>query len=130
MSLLEQWVKADAAIKTLQKEKRDTVTKLDIAIAEYEKAIAEYKAQIDAEMKANGVIEDIYEGNMTNFKVCYQKQPEKVVIDEDAVPDEYCRIKREPNKTAIKEMLQSGVQTNWARLERGEDKLTYKVVKK
>lgn len=42
-------------------------------------------------------------------KVSVVNSPEKVIVtDESVIPDAFCRITREPNKTAIKNALKSG----------------------
>lgn len=46
----------------------------------------------------------------------------QVTDDIDAIPAEYVRVKREPDKKKIKDMLKSGQQVNWASL--GEPKKT------
>ena len=45
------------------------------------------------------------------------------INDEASVPDTFCRIKREPDKTKIKVHLQEGSSLNWAALVRGEQSL-------
>lgn len=41
--------------------------------------------------------------------------PANVLIpDPSAVPDEYCRIEKRPNKPVIKRLLESGASVNWA----------------
>jgi hypothetical protein len=48
------------------------------------------------------------------------------VPDDDAVPDEFCRFKREPDKARIKEHLQAcnGSPPNWAALVQSEPSLS------
>lgn len=47
-----------------------------------------------------------------------------VVTDETAVPDQFCKIIRAPNKTRIKKFLQSNKSVNWATLTQGERTLS------
>jgi hypothetical protein len=55
------------------------------------------------------------------FDVGFRKLPPSVVItDESAIPDLLCRTKREPDKTAIKQAIQEGIEVNGAHLEAGE----------
>lgn len=42
--------------------------------------------------------------------------PRVIIIDETAIPDEYCRTKKEPDKTAIKNALTSGKHVSGASL--------------
>jgi hypothetical protein len=46
-----------------------------------------------------------------------------VIPDDTAVPDAFCRIKREPDKTKIKAALEAGERLNWASLEQSEKHL-------
>lgn len=49
----------------------------------------------------------------------------KIIInDEASVPSTFCRIKSEPDKTAIKSYLEDGNSPNWASLVKGEDGIT------
>lgn len=58
-------------------------------------------------------------------KISLGKSPAKVVIiDEGAIPDEFVRIKRDPNKTAIKEALVGGQDVPGATLSNGGTSLT------
>lgn len=43
-----------------------------------------------------------------------------IVTEESAIPDKYCKITKEPNKTAIKEALQSGFVVPGAYLSNGD----------
>lgn len=54
-----------------------------------------------------------------------QQGREKVeILDASSCPDHLCRVKKEPDKSAIKEALQSGEQFNWAALVKGQDTLS------
>lgn len=58
-------------------------------------------------------------------KISLGKSPAKVIItDENAIPDEFVRIKRDPNKTAIKEALVGGQDVPGATLSNGGTSLT------
>ena len=53
-------------------------------------------------------------------KISVVNTPEKVIItDESAIPDAFCKITREPNKTAIKNALKSGTYIPGATLSNG-----------
>lgn len=43
-------------------------------------------------------------------------RPAVVVSDSNAVPDSFCQIKREPDKTKIREFLEGGLDAPWAQL--------------
>jgi hypothetical protein len=53
--------------------------------------------------------------------------PKVVITDEDAVTDDYCRFKREPDKTAIKAVLAAGGYVHGAMLSNGEPSLSIRV---
>lgn len=58
-------------------------------------------------------------------KISLGKSPAKVIItDEAAIPEEFVRVKREPNKTAIKEALVEGKDVPGATLSNGGTSLT------
>lgn len=58
-------------------------------------------------------------------KISLGKSPAKVIItDEDAIPNEFVRMKREPNKTAIREALVGGKDVPGTTLSNGGTSLT------
>lgn len=63
--------------------------------------------------------------DLPTAKISLGKSPAKVIItDEGAIPDEFVRVKREPNKTAIKEALVGGKDVPGATLSNGGTSLT------
>lgn len=54
-------------------------------------------------------------------------QPRLIIKDETAIPDNLCRIKREPDKTAIKTAMQNGYSPSWAELSNAEPSLSVRV---
>ena len=63
--------------------------------------------------------------DLPTAKISLGKSPAKVIItDESAIPDEFVRVKREPNKTAIKEALVGGQDVPGATLSNGGTSLT------
>ena len=98
------------------------------AKAEHQLALA--WAAFEADMKEGGEYEVFIEDITHDYKIAYQKGREKVIIaDESAVPDEFCKIERKPKLREIAEHLKTA-QTNWAKFERSEPKLQWKIVKK
>lgn len=56
----------------------------------------------------------------TEGNISVVNSPDKVIItDEAAIPDELMRIKKEPDKTAIKKALQSGKKVSGASMSNG-----------
>lgn len=49
------------------------------------------------------------------------------ITDPDAIPTQLCRIKREPDKTAIKAQIEAGEAVPGAELERGPDTISVRV---
>lgn len=49
------------------------------------------------------------------------------VLDEAQIPDEFWRVKREPNKTAIKEALLDGTEVPGATLSNGGESLSVRI---
>lgn len=57
-------------------------------------------------------------------KISVVNSPDAVIVtDEDAIPEEFVRIKREPNKTAIKDAIKSGKSVPGATLSNGGSKI-------
>jgi hypothetical protein len=50
-----------------------------------------------------------------------------IITDEAALPDNVVRIKREPNKTLIRELIDQGVAVNGAELSNSEPSLAMRV---
>jgi hypothetical protein len=58
--------------------------------------------------------------SLTEAKISVVNSPEKVIItDESAIPDDFMRITKEPNKAAIKTALKSGSIISGATLSNG-----------
>ena len=57
-------------------------------------------------------------------RISVVNSPKSVIItDETAIPDEFMRVKREPNKSALKEALEQGKTIAGATLSNGGNKL-------
>lgn len=58
-------------------------------------------------------------GKLFSFSV--RATQEKTIIDDETqIPNEFLKIKTEPDKTAIKEAIKNGQTFEWAHLEKGE----------
>ena len=131
--LVEDWIKLDAYIENNKKELRAITDKYAQANLEAEERINAIKQQVDQYMTENGVTEDIILGDMTNTKLAYTVR-ENVVIDEDAVPDDYIIQKPQINKKLINEDMKAlrdegEPLPNWATFETTCN-LVYRFVKK
>lgn len=106
-----------------------------IALLKTKKALAEGKLvaawkSVKELMDETGEAEVLLPGgNGTYNKVYYTTPRQRVVVDEDAIPDEFCKIERKPRLKDIGEHLDSGAKINWARYELGESRLAWKNVK-
>ena len=80
-----------------------------------------YRTLIFRLMQASGINRHrTTEGNLS-----VGNAPEKVIItDESAIPDEFMRTTKEPNKTAIKDALKAGNDVSGATMSNGGLSLT------
>lgn len=125
----------DNLIKWIEAENKISEIKRQISDLESVKLLCECERNqardaIHEDMLLNGVTEDIIDGGMVNYKLYYTTPRQSVKADAEATPDEFCKIERVPKLKEIKEFLDAGNQVNWASVQLGESKLTYKVVKK
>jgi hypothetical protein len=120
----------------------DAEEKEAIAKKEMDKATAIYRdAQnnvklawddIAAYMQETGETEIILQGAMTDFKICRTPITTTLdIIDVDAVPEEFVRVKKEPDKTAINKAYKDcELLPNWLTQKKGGGNLTWKTIKK
>lgn len=128
IKLFKALTDAEAAESLAKKE-------LDKATSVYRNAQNNVKLawdDIEAYMNETGEYEIILQGGMTDFKICRTPITKSIdVADIDAVPEEYLRIKNEPDKIAIKEAFKDAkVLPNWLTYKQGGGNLTWKTVKK
>lgn len=117
-----------AAAKT-ELQKATTILGNEVSAAEQELTLAWH--EIETHMKETGEFELEFPAPAGQKYVINWSTPRQSVkiVDEAAVPDEFCRIKREPDKKKIKEELESGKTHNWASMEFGEKHLQWRSVK-
>lgn len=104
-------------------------------LAEYQVKLADRKRdlQLRALKKRMAVLNYMNDLNLKNvtapdLAVTRKNVPPAVVItDEAALPDQFCRFKREPNKTAIKSALQDGKEVPGAMMGNGSETIMLKV---
>lgn len=101
------------------------------AVNRAEKDLKDAWEAIEGIMAQTGEYEILLPGeNGMDYKIAWSTPRQSVkIVDDAAVPDEFCRVKREPDKKKIKEELESGAKHNWAALEYGEKHLTWKAIK-
>ena len=82
-------------------------------------------------MSETGEFEVAISGQYCDYVIYTTKGRESVKVENpDAVPDEFCKIERKPKLNEIKKHIEDGNQVNWAALEKGHGKVTYKIKKK
>ena len=134
-----------AFAKVIRAEDKERLAKtdLDAITAKMKALIGEAQieqdaawAEIAALMGESGEFEVTLPGQANDFRIGWNTPRESVdVPDVAAVPDEFVKIERKAKLKEIGEHLkklrdQNAALPNWARFERGERKLQYKVVKK
>lgn len=60
-----------------------------------------------------------FKTDLFSFNV-QKNAPATVIDDEEAIPEEFWRVKREVDKSKIKDALKEGKEFKWAHLEQGE----------
>jgi len=132
-NLVDDWIKLDAYIENNKKELRAITDEYSQANFKANERINAIKQQVETYMKENGVAEDIILGDMTNTKLAYTTR-ENVVINDEAVPDDYIVQKPQINKKLINEDMKAlrdegEPLPNWATFETTRN-LVYRFVKK
>jgi hypothetical protein len=73
------------------------------------------RAEIIAEMQGDGLIKEVFD----DIQISLREPKEAVdVLDIDSVPEEFIRIKKEPDKVAILKAAKSGLAANWFTIKR------------
>lgn len=94
----------------------DTLDKEIKRLTEFKKAIANKKKTIK-EALANSMIKNgIAKLEFTDLKLSFRKSNETDIYDEASLPDEYFVVKKLPDKTKIKQAIDSGIVVDGARL--------------
>lgn len=133
MEAFAEILKAEQAIMEAKVEKREAEHRYNITVSPAELQVADAWVKIQTLMNETGEVEVILPDENCDYKICYTTPRESVKVDADAVPDEFVKIERKPKLKEIGEYLKgmpNDSRLNWASLEKGEAKLTYKLVKK
>jgi hypothetical protein len=138
----EKMLKAFGAVLAAEDKMTDAKRRLDEAttLIGQEKTAAENELRvawdaIAALMEETGEPEVVLPGEVTDFKIGWSNPPERVKVEPDAVPEEFCKIERKPKLKDIGDYLkglreQGAAFPNWASFERGEPKLGWKSIKR
>lgn len=117
-------------------QRRQELLKLDGRVLMADRNLKAAWEEVEAAMKENGTVEETLPGDIMDYRIAYSVPRETVdIADGAAVPDNFCRIDRVPNKTEIGKFLKQCHETqnplpNWATLKPGESKLMWRAVKK
>ena len=91
------------------------------AIREEEKALADRRKSVEAKAaKLTEWLQRVLDGQKfesARCKVSYRKSESVAIADEEIIPIDYCIIKTQPDKAAIKAALKSGEEVPGAVLE-------------
>lgn len=126
------WLSADKKVSEVKKMMSELQSDLDAALKESEQAGFAFKE----EMISTGEYEVTIPGEFIDYVVYFTTPRESVKVENpDAVPDQFVKIVRTPKLKEIKEELDrikndGEPLPNWAVVQLGEKKLTYKAVKK
>lgn len=120
ISRLEELEKGyDKSIQAIQDEKRELTS-----------SISRKRGIIKAYMQENGVKQEEVDFGVVNIFVTLNEGKTTVDCpDINAVPEEFLRIKKEPDKKKISEFIkESPAIPNWAIFTKGDDYITIKSV--
>lgn len=130
---LVQAEKEAAGIKT---EADEAAAKFGAALRAVETRISDAWLKIENLLAETGEVSVILPGAVADYEIYRTTPRESVkVLDVDALPEKFVRIKREPDKKAIGEELKAlrdagQAMPNYATLEVGESKLAWRAKKK
>lgn len=109
-----------------------TIKALTESIAAYLKDLGERKSRLERRLDAYRAMArklmghaNLRKAELAEATLSISAGRQKVIVtDESLLTDAYCSIKREPNKTAIKDALEAGDEVAGAVLSNAEENLT------
>lgn len=125
---LKLWLDADSRASKIKNSIKDLQEDLKAA----EKDADAARDAIVAEMADTGEFEVNIAGEYCDYKIYYTTPRESVkVSDADAVPEEFCKLVRTLKLKEIGDYIRNQeTHPNWASIQLGEPKLTYKLEKR
>lgn len=127
-------LEAEQREREAEKKLKDAQLILGNALSAKRKDVETAWSQIQEILNETGEVEPVIQANNVDYVIYRTKSKGKTVVaDVNAVPEQYLRIKKEPNLLAIKEHFEQYKPENlpnWLKFEKGEGKLTWKTVKK
>ncbi len=128
--LFGRLVKASNALSEAEVAEKERVLQAKEAISKLKVAAESARVELESFMRENGLLEAVVESGCIDYKLSIANPRASVKVDEDAVPDEWCKIERKPKLKEIGDYLKLGGQVNWARFEVGAASLQWRPVKK
>lgn len=135
MELKEAFVKlreAEDELHRLECEKKQADDEMAAFLDRAKSDIERYENICATIMRENGVLEDVVEGLVSNYKL-YFGSPRRTIdiVDENAVPDEWVKIERKPKKREIANAFKDAASLpNWLQWKEGEGRFQWRPVKK
>lgn len=131
----EAVLKAEAARAEAESDLEKITHNLKMDLCEKEMLVTNAMLSVEKIMKAQGVLEDFVPGDGVKYKLYYSTPHEKVKVpDVNAVPEEYIKTEKSAKLAKIGEHLKElrvtkAAMPNWATLEMGTSKLSWKALK-
>jgi hypothetical protein len=129
-------LKAEDRIRHAKSELDAVKARVEPEIAAGESELRNAWLAVQALMGETGEVEVVLPGTACDYCIGFDTPREAVKVDDpSAVPDEWVEIERNAKKKEIAKYLKGLRDTgrampNWAALERGEPKLSWRAVKK
>lgn len=130
-SIFDKILQTEEALSLAKSELQKATIIFGNIVSEKQSALDAAWKEMEAHMTATGEFELEFPAPAGLKYIVNWSTPRQSVkiVDDAAVPDEFCRVKREPDKKKIKEELESGKAHNWASLEYGEKHLQWRSIK-
>lgn len=128
-------LRAEQAVSSTKTALDQATLQLKAELAQQETLLADAWGRIGKLLAETGEFEVTLPGESANYRIGWSSVREAAQVSADAVPEEFVRVERKPKLKEIGEHLKALRDAdqpfpNWGRLERGESKLQYRLVKK
>jgi hypothetical protein len=128
-------LKAEDTLREAKTKFQEAAAVLEREVALAEQALKAAWVDVNDLLAETGEFEVTLPGSVTDYKLYFTTPTQRVKVEPEAVPDEFCKIERKPKLKEIGDYLKQlkevgGSPPNWARFEAGESKLAWKAIKK
>lgn len=128
-------LKAEDAAREAKARLQEMTSVLEREVTLAEQAMAAAWQEVQDHLAETGEYEVTLPGSVTDYKLYWTTPSQRVKVEPEAVPDEFCKVERKPKLKEIAEALKKWREAgdplpNWARFEAGASKLAWKAVKK